>query len=144
MEDLEFPGDEDIIGRINFDNFFDELAESANLFSMDDSSANTLSNPSQDSVSSWIGEIETLLMKDDDEGAVAVKPNMELCDSFLAGILVDKSPEDVSCELEKDSSTSSDAGNSNSDKEKVNNDDDGHGQNYADDPLSKKRKRYQY
>ncbi|XP_062164378.1 bZIP transcription factor 60 [Alnus glutinosa] len=148
MEDPDFPEDEDFIGRIDWGSLFDELPEGTNsLFPIespvltDSSSAEALSNPSPGPVSSWIGEIETILMKDDDDEKVSAEPSKEFCDNFLADVLLD-SPGEVSGEVDKDSSTASDDGNGDWGKENVlNNDKDCHSQDDADDPHSKKRRR---
>jgi hypothetical protein len=91
MEDPDFPEDEDFIGRIDWGSLFDELPEGTNsLFPIespvltDSSSAEALSNPSPGPVSSWIGEIETILMKDDDDEKVSAEPSKELCAFGLA------------------------------------------------------------
>lgn len=152
MEDPYYPEDEDVIGRIDWESLFvvfDELPEGTNsLFPIespvltDSSSAEALSNPSSGPVPSMIGEIETILMKDDDDENVAVEPSKEFCDSFLADVLLG-SPGEVSGEVDKESSTVSDDGNGDWGKENVlNNDNDGQSQDDADDPLSKKRRRY--
>jgi hypothetical protein len=149
MEDPDFPEDEDFIGRIDWGSLFDELPEGTNsLFPIespvltDSSSAEALSNPSPGPVSSWIGEIETILMKDDDDEKVSAEPSKEFCDNFLADVLLD-SPGEVSGEVDKDSSTASDDGNGDWGKENVlNNDKDGYSQDDADDSHSKKRRRY--
>ncbi|KAG7971350.1 hypothetical protein I3843_07G129600 [Carya illinoinensis] len=147
MEDPGFLVEDDIIGRINFDGLFDEFPDGKNLFSVElpvfteSSSAEAYLNPSPDSGSSWIDEIETLLMKEDDDRIVEVEPTKEFCDSFLADIIVDNSPGEGSSGPDKDSSDSSDDGNGNCDKAKFSNDNHGDGQDDADDPLSKKRKR---
>jgi len=145
MEDPEFLENEDVIGRIDWESLFPEGVNS--LFPVespvltDSLSAEDLSNPSAGPVSSWIGEIETILMKDDDDEKVAVEPTKEFCDSFLEEVLLD-SPGEVSGEVDKDSSTVSDDGNGDWGKENVlNNDNDGQSQDNDDDPLSKKRKR---
>lgn len=149
MEDPEFLVEDDIIGRINFDGFFDEFPDGTNIFSIElpvfteSSSADAFLNPSPDSGSSWIDDIETLLMKDDDDRIVAEEPTKEFCDSFLADIIVDDSPGEESSGADKDSSDCSDHGNGNCDKVKFSKDKHGDGQDDADDPLSKKRKRYQ-
>lgn len=149
MEDPDFLGDADVIGIIDWGSLFDELPEGTNsLFPVespvltDSSSVEDLSNPSAGPVSSWIDEVETILMNDDDDEKVAVEPTKEFCDSFLAEVLLD-SPGEVSGEVDKDSSTASDDGNGDWGKENVlNNDNDGQSQDDDDDPLSKKRKRY--
>ncbi|KAE8057461.1 hypothetical protein FH972_014151 [Carpinus fangiana] len=146
MEDPEFLENEDVIGRIDWESLFQEGMNS--LFPVespvltDSLSAEDLSNPSAGPVSSWIGEIETILMKDDDDDEkVVVEPTKEFCDSFLEEVLLD-SPGEVSGEVDKDSSTASDDGNGDWGKENVlNNDNDGQSQDNDDDPLSKKRKR---
>lgn len=156
MEDTEFLEDEEIIGRIDFESFFDEQSDGTGcLFRVesplptDSSSPEALSNPG--SVSSWIGEIETILMNDDDEEKVDYP---EFCDSLLADVLLD-SPGEAPGAVEKDSSSASDEGNDDSGKENalnnenddsgkenaLNNENDCESQDDANDPLSKKRRR---
>nr|CBY88800.1 basic-leucine zipper [Humulus lupulus] len=110
-----------------------------------DSSA---SSPSSDP-SSWIDEIENLLMKEDDEEAAPKSDHdddhndNEFCQNFLADILVDspgndsdEAPTVSAAAAENDGNVSSD-GNFNSEKEveaNLDNED-------ADDPVSKKRRR---
>ncbi|KAG2693042.1 hypothetical protein I3760_08G080300 [Carya illinoinensis] len=139
--------DDDIVGRINFDGLFDELPEGTNLFSIEptvfdeSSSAEAFTDPSRDSFSSWIDEIETMLMKDDDGEYGSVEPNKKFCDNFLADIIVDKSPREGSSEADEDSPCVSDDGSGHLDKEKTNEDNHGDGQVDTDNPLSKKRRR---
>ncbi|XP_022975369.1 bZIP transcription factor 60 [Cucurbita maxima] len=93
MEDLEF-SEYDIIGQIDWNDFFDEFPEGIGAREMEPPSLGEstsplgLSNSSPDSISSWINEIENALMNDDEEKEVSV-PIDDCCDSFLADVLVD-------------------------------------------------------
>ena len=138
---LEFPFPNN--GQIDWDSFFDDLSEDGNAFYFEPST-----NPSPDSVSLGIDEIENFLLKDDDDknNSVVEEPSKELCDSFSANILlaspveVDGEVVDASSPIDKDSSTDTDDGNGNSEKEKVNT--DGQAEDEAHDSQSKKRRRY--
>lgn len=148
MEEQKFlEEDDDIVGRINFDGLFDELLEDTNIFSIEppvfDESSSAFSDPSRDSFSSWIEEIETMLMKDDDGECDAMEPSKDFCDNFLADIIVGKSPREGSSEADKDSPCVSDGRSGNWDKEKTNDDNHDDGQVDADNSLFKKRRRYQ-
>ncbi|KAM6580410.1 hypothetical protein CsatA_004184 [Cannabis sativa] len=101
------------------------------------------SSPSSDP-SSWIDEIENLLMKEDDQETTDPNPDHEedneFCQNFLADILVE-SPANESDEVhtaaENDANVFSD-GNCNSGEEAVATEADNQD---ADDPVSKKRRR---
>lgn len=138
MDELDSPLLDDLISQFPLDNLFDELPETAGA-----SVGNAAAASSPDSVSSWIDELESFLMKDDVDDAV-VDSGSEFSDSFLAGLLAD-SPQDVSGELvhgpsDGDSVVSSDGGeqleNDKVEGEAVAEEDVG------DDPASKKRRRY--
>lgn len=128
MEDLEFL-DDDLLKIIDFDNLFDD--------SFDSSSPDIFSNPSPGSVSPWIGEIETMLMKDNDEG---LEPNQQFLDDFVSDILIDSPasggeaadlPTDKEAALEKDKLLDTPPiENVNSHTAE------------PDDPIAKKRRRY--
>lgn len=151
-EDLEFLNDD----MIDLNDLLGELPEGTNALELEtpilnDSSSSSssssspllhdaFSNHSPASLSSWIGHIETLLMKEDDDKVVSDPA----CDDFLAEILVNSptegSPLDVDASADIDSNEASKS-NSNEEKldvEYVENDD----AEDADDPISKKRKRY--
>ena len=145
MDDADFLNDE-ILEKIDWDGFFDELPEDGNAFSLE-----PMGLP--DSVSPEIDEIQTFLMNDDDgnNNSGAAEPSNEFCDSFFADILVNSPVEasgevvDASSATDKDSSGDSDDGNVSSVKEKVDNDDEAQDDDDAadaDDPTSKKRRRY--
>lgn len=91
MEDLEFSED-GIIGHIDWINFFDELPAALEMEPPivlgESPSAETLSNLSPDSISSWINEIENVLMQDDEDKGFSL-PSDDCCDTFLAHVLVD-------------------------------------------------------
>ncbi|KAK4600376.1 hypothetical protein RGQ29_010147 [Quercus rubra] len=144
MDDADFLNDE-ILEKIDWDGFFDELPEDGNAFSLE-----PMGLP--DSVSPEIDEIQTFLMNDDDgnNNSGAAEPSNEFCDSFFADILVNSPVEasgevvDASSATDKDSSGDSDDGNVSSVKEKVDNDDEAQDDDDAadaDDPTSKKRRR---
>ncbi|KAI6706142.1 hypothetical protein NL676_009104 [Syzygium grande] len=83
MEKPELPGN-DLMLEFDFQNQFNGLSpETASL--LDACRINTLS---ADMPLSWIGEIESLLMKDDEED-VAIEPSQEVVDHFFADLLVD-------------------------------------------------------
>ncbi|KAL4650525.1 hypothetical protein ACB092_01G093600 [Castanea dentata] len=144
MDDADFSNDE-ILQKIDWDSFFDELPEDGNGFSLE-----PMGLP--DSVSPGIDEIQTFLMNDDNDNnnnSGLAEPSIEFFDSFFADIIVNSPVEasgevvDASSRIDKDSSGDSDDGNGTSVKEKVDNDDqtqddDNDG---ADDPTSKKRRR---
>ncbi|XP_042507511.1 bZIP transcription factor 60-like [Macadamia integrifolia] len=96
------------------------------------------SNPSPDSVSSWMDELEELLMKDDTESCVNPE---EFCQDFFSDVL-DASP-DQSCEARvSDEDTSTPEANISDDNEENDKFDDSVGkEGEGDDPMSKKRKR---
>ena len=145
MDDADFLNDE-ILEKIDWDGFFDELPEDGNAFSLE-----PMGLP--DSVSPEIDEIQTFLMNDDDgnNNSGAAEPSNEFCDNFFADILVNSPVEasgevvDASSATDKDSSGDSDDGNVSSVKEKVDNDDQAQDDDAAADavdPTSKKRRRY--
>lgn len=93
------------------------------------------SNHSSASLSSWIDHIETLLMKEDDDDKV-VSDLDSTCEDFLAEVFVNSpsegSPQDGAASADNDSK-------SNSDEDKLDVENDAED---ADDPISKKRRRY--
>lgn len=116
------------------------------------STAEIFSNPSPDgSVSSWIGEIESMLMNDNDDNS-ELKPNQQSLDDFFADVFVDQPSPASGAELptDKDQNGSDESGNLSPAEEKVldepevNNSDksynDANNDN-ADDTISKKRRR---
>lgn len=140
--------DEFLEDGIDWNNLLTELT--------DPSTAEIFSNPSPDgSVSPWIGDIESMLMNDNDDNS-ELKPNQQSLDDFFADVFVDQpSPasgaEVIELPTDKDQSGADESGNASPAEEKVldepevNNSD----RNYndtdndnADDPISKKRRRY--
>lgn len=116
MEDLQFSED-DIIGQIDWNDFFDGFPEATNALEMEppitgeSTSPEALSNSSPDSISSWINEIENALMNDDEDKGFSL-PGDDCCDSFLADVLVDShgGASGVDAVIDVDS-TASDCGN---------------------------------
>uniref|UniRef100_A0A2C9TZE2 BZIP domain-containing protein n=1 Tax=Manihot esculenta TaxID=3983 RepID=A0A2C9TZE2_MANES len=157
MEDPEFQEDDillkldfDDLGRLDWDNLFTGLPEASPPSLQASSSPANFCNSSPDSVSSWIGQLENILMKDDDN-SVAVEPTQQLSNDFLADILVDSPPavsaEVVDAATNRDSSASDNGIGSASEREKDRKKvvDDGaevrsDGQD-PQDPSSKKRRR---
>ena len=128
--EVEFLGDV-LIDQIDWNQLFDGFPESANVLD---------SPPEADSsASSWIDEIEKALMKDDDDIRVASDPAVEFCENFLSDILVDSPAVDVAAAADSGPNVSADdsaiSGKDNLDLPEV---DDA----AADDPVSKKRRRY--
>lgn len=135
---------------IDWEDVFDEIPEMMDLFQVDpplvtdSSSSDAFSNPSPDSVPSWIGQIEHMLMKDDDD-KVDVHSSHEFCNDFLSDIFVDF-PADQSGDLDASDDKNSNSNvsdgdggcpeNENIDAAEVND------KGQDDDPISKKRKRY--
>ncbi|XP_044475199.1 bZIP transcription factor 60-like [Mangifera indica] len=144
---------------IDWNDLFTELS--------DPSPAETFSNPSSDVlVSSWAAEIESLLMKDNDDDDQLELLNQQSLDNFFSDILVDSpaaaSAEviDVAAATDKDSNVSdesvpvtpeeeekrvheieaNDNNYSSENNDTSNNDKDGDADG-ADDPISKKRRR---
>lgn len=106
-----------------------------------------LSNSPPDSFSSWIGDLENLLMRDDDDEAV-FKYNQESCEDFLESTILDH-PADTDAGALNDSTLLDDkspdvpADDSPKQEKIVVDIDNGHSQNNGDDEaLSKKRIRY--
>lgn len=143
MADDEFLEDE-----FDWNNLLTELT--------DPSTAEIFSNPSPDgSVSPWIGDIESMLMNDNDDNS-ELKLNQQSLDDFFADVFVDQpSPasgaEVIELPTDKDQNGADESGNASPaeenvlDEPEVNNSD----RNYndtdndnADDPISKKRRRY--
>ncbi|KAJ4830912.1 hypothetical protein Tsubulata_039033 [Turnera subulata] len=158
--DHQFGEEDDVVAQINWDNLLDGLPDCDGIFDSDPSPfIENGSNSSPDSVSSWIGEIENMLMKDDDGGDLNSQLDQQACTEFLAEILadspVDASGEVVDASTEKDSSDSENCGGGaaspeaeeEEEKEKATVAD--HGTVAADeddtedpdDPVSKKRRR---
>lgn len=158
MEDIDFQEDDilrqvnfDELGQLDWDNLFTELHHDSPPFLMESSSPSNLCDSSPDSMSSRIGKIENMLMKDDDW--TAVEPTQQFSDDFLADILVD-SPANGSAEVadastDKDSTASDNGigngGASDTEKEREMIADDGdeakNDGGDADDPISKKQRR---
>ncbi|XP_065882163.1 bZIP transcription factor 60 [Euphorbia lathyris] len=155
MEDTDFEED-DILGQIDFDslehldfeNLFDGSTDISPSVVPESSCLENLSNPSPDSVSSWIGEVENMLMMDDDAG----EHSQHFADDFLADLLVDSPPGvsgdvvvDTCTDKETSSSDNGDGGVSltGKEREKVVNDgaDVEKDSEDADDPISKKQRR---
>ncbi|KAK3427370.1 hypothetical protein EUGRSUZ_F03612 [Eucalyptus grandis] len=140
MENPDLPGD-DLALEFDFQSLFDELSpDAAGLLDASDVDAS-----SPGSLSSWIGEIEGMLMKDDEE-AVAVEPSQEVFDRFFAGLLVD-SPEGGPAEAtdgasDKESNSSDGGGGGGERDEKlVVGDNELSEDADDDDPVSKKQRR---
>ncbi|XP_031270269.1 bZIP transcription factor 60 [Pistacia vera] len=137
---------------IDWNDLFSELS--------DPSPVETFSNPSSDvSVSSWAAEVESLLMKDNDDDLEPL--NQQSLDDFFSDILVDSPApcaEVVDVATDKDSNVSDESvpvtpeeeeklvheleandNNNNSENNTSNNDNDDDAG--ADDPISKKRRR---
>ncbi|CAK9325086.1 unnamed protein product [Citrullus colocynthis] len=84
-EDLHF-SEYDLIGQIDWNDFFDEFPE-VELPLIGDS---TSPHGSPDSFSSWINHLENALLNDDqDKGVSLPTPTDDCCNSFLADVLVD-------------------------------------------------------
>ncbi|XP_010063178.2 bZIP transcription factor 60 [Eucalyptus grandis] len=141
MENPDLPGD-DLALEFDFQSLFDELSpDAAGLLDASDVDAS-----SPGSLSSWIGEIEGMLMKDDEE-AVAVEPSQEVFDRFFAGLLVD-SPEggpaeatDGASDKESNSSDGGGGGGGERDEKLVVGDNELSEDADDDDPVSKKQRR---
>ncbi|XP_038899022.1 bZIP transcription factor 60 [Benincasa hispida] len=85
-DDLHFSEYDELIGQIDWNEFFDGFPE-VELPVVGDS---TSPDRSHDSVSSWINQIENALMNDDEDKGVSLpSPTHDCCDSFLADVLVD-------------------------------------------------------
>ncbi|KAF9683287.1 hypothetical protein SADUNF_Sadunf05G0197200 [Salix dunnii] len=150
---MKFLQGDDVPGQIDWDNLLDGLPFPDNIFELEpplttclqpiDDSSNSLS-PANDKVSSWIGEIETLLMKDDDDKV----DQLDNCSDFLADILVDSPAahesrgEVLDASTDKDSTSSDDA--DGGPKEKDDGEEEKNKDNEEEDPddiVSKKRRR---
>ncbi|KAJ6680844.1 BASIC-LEUCINE ZIPPER TRANSCRIPTION FACTOR F-RELATED [Salix koriyanagi] len=148
---MKFLEGDDVPGQIDWDNFLDGLPFSDNIFELEPPSTTYL-QPIEDSsnslspaeVSSWIGEIETLLMKDDDDKV----DQLDDCNAFLADILVDSPAahesggEVLDASTDKDSTSSDDA--DGGPKEKDDGAEEKNKNNEEEDPddtVSKKRRR---
>jgi hypothetical protein len=149
---MEFLEGDDVLGQIDWDNLLDGLPDSDSIFELEPplttylQPINDSSNSSSPAtVSSWIGEVETLLMKDDDDKV----DQLENCNAFLADILVDSPSahesggEVLDASTDKDSTSSDDVDGGPKEKddgaeEKNNNDEE----EDPDDIVSKKRRRY--
>ena len=137
---------------IDWNDLFTELS--------DPSPVDTFSNPSSDvSVSSWAVEIESLLMKDNDDDLEPL--NQQSLDDFFSDILADSpapSAEVIDVATDKDSNVSDESvpvtpeeeekrvheleannNNNNSENNTSNNDNDDDAG--ADDPISKKQRK---
>lgn len=146
----------DIIGEIDWDILFDgsntleDVLELENpVVTATDSStpspspSSTVEDAPSNSSPDWIGEIETILMKDDDVNGNQVDSdsgeptNGEYYEKFLADILVNSPSTDA------DSNASADSEKEKLDRSPLNDDDDDDAADAdADDPISKKRRRY--
>ncbi|KAH9759807.1 bZIP transcription factor 60 [Citrus sinensis] len=142
MADDEFLEDE-----FDWNNLLTELT--------DPSTAEIFSNPSPDgSVSPWIGDIESMLMNDNDDNS-ELKLNQQSLDDFFADVFVDQpSPasgaEVIELPTDKDQNGADESGNASPaeenvlDEPEVNNSDKNYNDtdnDNADDPISKKRRR---
>ena len=144
---LEFV-DEDLVAQINWDDFFDELPqfEVENIFQQVDADADVdVSSASPALASSWINEIETMLMNDNDHDPLPqpLCDPTDFSDQFLSDIPVE-SPGDSDGEPVVDTDV---AHNSNPcckniiDAELDGGKVDATNES-TDDPISKKRRRY--
>ncbi|XP_050376123.1 bZIP transcription factor 60 [Argentina anserina] len=144
----------DVIGDIDWDFVFDDanglgllsptLTPAGDGASPSSSSSSTVENSpaiaATGSMDTWIGEVEDMLMKDDDVSKVASEePPKEYYENFLADVLVDSPPPVAESPADVDSNSN---GSAESEKEKtdgspLNNDTDAD----ADDHVSKKRRR---
>ncbi|BBH02605.1 basic region/leucine zipper motif 60 [Prunus dulcis] len=145
----------DIIGEIDWDFLFDgsntledvlELenpvvtATGSSSPSPSPSPSSTVEDAPSNSSPDWIGEIETILMKDDDVNGNLVVPdsveptNAEYYEKFLADILV------YSPSTDAGSNASADSEKEKLDRSPLNDDDDDDAAD-AGDPISKKRRR---
>ncbi|WCJ44779.1 bZIP transcription factor 60 [Euphorbia peplus] len=151
MEDTEFQEDDilgqldfDSVGELDLDNLFDGSSTDGSNSNPPESSPSpdNVVNPSPDSVSSWIGQVENMLMMDDDAG----EDDRGFSDEFLAGIFVD-SPPGVSSEVvdvctDKETSGSDIGGVSEAEKVVNGGDDDDEKDSVdPDDPVTKKQRR---
>uniref|UniRef100_A0A2P2IMC5 Uncharacterized protein MANES_18G001000 n=1 Tax=Rhizophora mucronata TaxID=61149 RepID=A0A2P2IMC5_RHIMU len=150
VEDHKFEEEDDILGQIDWDNlcdadniFFDQqppsLADSSSKSPHDD-----FSNPSPDSASSWIGEIEHMLMNDEDDFVDPQAQSQSSEDNFMAGLLVD-SPADFSTAHERQQGEEEGEKAKEEEKKKKQFDDgavDKSDVQVPDDPISKKHRRY--
>ncbi|KAF8014982.1 hypothetical protein BT93_H0700 [Corymbia citriodora subsp. variegata] len=142
MENPDLPGD-DLVSEFDFQSLFDESSpDAASLLDASDVNAS-----SPGSLSSWIGEIESMLMKDDEE-VVAVEPSQEVFDRFFADLLVNSSdggPAEATEAASDKESNSSDGGGGCSGGERgekpVAGDSELSEDADDDDPVSKKRRR---
>lgn len=154
--DVGFLDENDIIGEIDWDFLFDgsnileDVLELENPVvtatgSSSPSPSSTVEDAPSDSSPDWIGEIETILMKDDDVNGNQVVPdsveptNAEYYEKFLADVLVDSPSTDAG------SNASADSEKEKLDRSPLNDDDDDDDDAAdadADDPISKKRRRY--
>ncbi|PQQ19199.1 bZIP transcription factor 60 [Prunus yedoensis var. nudiflora] len=147
----------DIIGEIDWDILFDgpntledvlelenPVVTATNSSSPSPSPSSTVEDAPSNSSPDWIGEIETILMKDDDVNgnqvdSDSVEPtNAEYYEKFLADILVNSPSTDA------DSNASADSEKEKLDRSPLNDDDDDDAADAdagADDPISKKRRR---
>ncbi|KDP36730.1 hypothetical protein JCGZ_08021 [Jatropha curcas] len=155
MEDTEFQ-EGDIFRLVNFDdleqldwdNLFTGLPDGLPSLPTKSPPPIDVFNSSPDSVSSWIGQLENVLMEDDDDWAA--EPSLQISENFFADILVDSPPgsaEVADASTDKDSAAS-DHGNSGAsetekesekivpDRAEVKNDDED-----PDDHISKKLRR---
>lgn len=108
MDDLEIGED----GIIDWEQMFSELPEDLEVLIGDpplvsDSPPDVLWDSSPDSVSSWIGEIENLLMRDDND-EVVVEHNQDFGEDFLAGFVLDH-PADAYADAHADASSDKDS-----------------------------------
>ncbi|KAI3424042.1 BZIP domain-containing protein [Psidium guajava] len=141
MENLELQHmDDDVMSHIDLDCFFDDLPEAGDVLG-----ACSLTNTSSpDSGLSWIGEIENILMKDDEgdgvAGGIRAESSQEFCDGFLADVLVD-SPGDGCGEIVDVSSDKEEPGSSDDGGAEAAKADGANGGDEASDPASKKLRR---
>ncbi|XP_057975606.1 bZIP transcription factor 60 [Malania oleifera] len=154
--DLDWEHVFDTAPEVMADLFGDNSLPPSSDLSLEASGDVICANSSPDSLSSWIGEIEHLLMKDDDDcNGVLIESNPQFCNDFLADILLD-SPADPSAEnfnvSERSTSSPLEDGNC-SEREKIDAPDANSNESYSnnnnnndsggeeEDPISKKRRR---
>ncbi|KAL6180781.1 hypothetical protein ACLB2K_047440 [Fragaria x ananassa] len=147
----------DVIGEIDWDFVFEDANGLDSLQELDNaavtavpgaspssSSSSTVedapANAETGSMDTWIGEVENILMKDDDGSKVASEePPKEYYDNFLADMLVDSPSTESPTDVDSNSNGSAESEKEKSGGSPINN--DTYADADADDPVSKKRRR---
>ncbi|XP_062025884.1 bZIP transcription factor 60 [Rosa rugosa] len=148
----------DVIGEIDWDFVFDDAkgldllqelenpaVTAATGASPSSSSSSTVEdapdNPETGSIDTWIGEVEDMLMKDDDVSKVEAseEPPKEYYENFLADVLVDSPSTESPADVDSNSNGCAESEKEKTDGSPLNNDTDADAD--ADDPVSKKRRR---